>query len=164
MSDGSPLLPRQHHYMFAHVALKMMCFENPVRFFAIMASEDSRNFVNFIWQLVDDQCKEKTDLKPEDIQFYPMRIDNYPAVLFVMHPPIAVTEAYMIAIVLRHDLTAEISPENAEIAYYTLEYGVRLDSTPRTVLCAWDRQSHINYGDGPEADMGSFVEKIREIL
>lgn len=153
---------RQHHYVFAHLALRHICLENPWRFFAIMGSEQAREFVNDIWEMVDHQCEQDTDLSAQDIEFYTMRIGNFPTLVFKMQEPVAITEAHLVAIVLKHDINTTPTSQEVEIAYYTLEHGITLDGQPRTVLCEWSAKGHNNYGDGPQPGVVEFLEVIRD--
>lgn len=55
-------------------------------------------------------------------------------------------------------------PENPSVQYFTLEKGVNvLSGEDRTVLCAWDGETHTNYGDGPEASPGAFMECVARV-
>ena len=54
---------------------------------------------------------------------------------------------------------------NPEWQYFTLEKGD--DPTTgesRTVLCAWEGDSHLNYGDGPEPTPEAFIAAVTQLI
>ena len=50
------------------------------------------------------------------------------------------------------------------VRYFTLELGMNLDESARTVLCEWQREEHgprhVNYGDGPDATEDAFLAAV----
>lgn len=87
-----------------------------------------------------------------------------PAVLLEMPSPVALAEAYYVAIVSLKGLPSRDAPEDANLRYITLELGRNLDGSPRTVLCEWRHGIHFNYGDGPEPTLPAFYGVVRELL
>ena len=72
----------------------------------------------------------------------------------------------MVCAVLRVPLQeASWNRENLRVLYFTLEKGVDvMTGQDRTVLCAWDGETHVNYGDGPEATPEAFIERIEGMI
>lgn len=70
-------------------------------------------------------------------------------------------EAYMVAIVHKEGEPLPYDGERGNARYFTLEYSMR-NSPP--VLCEWDGEEHINYGNGPEPDTKAFVQAVQEYL
>ena len=151
--------PRDHHYTFAHVALRHFCASDPLQFFGIMGSEDAAGLFDFLWEKVCEQCDPSgpTGLKREDIRFHTLRIAEHPTVLVIMPDAQAVAEAIMVAVVLMADLGADEVPDPVPYRFLVLEQGADLDGTRRTVFCEWTEDAHLNMGDGCEPNTEAFV-------
>jgi hypothetical protein len=156
--------PRAHHYDFAHVALRLFCDNDPLKFFAIIASEQRDDFVNYIWQKVCAQCdeKEKPDFSDKDIKITTLKVGDYPTIVVVMPDAKAMAEAIMVGIVLTSKIDGNSADPNVEYRYFVLEQGVDLEGGNRTVFCEWSNESHLNMGDGPEASIEDFIEEIKK--
>ncbi len=158
-----------HHYVFAHVALRQACFANPVRFFALMASPYRQEFLDSLWQQICTVCDQhgKAQFLPKDVNIQMGRIGEYPAIVVQMPTPCHVPEAHMVCIVLKvpiDELKSKSEIPDAQVRYFTLEKGVDISGRDRTVLCAWDGEKHINFGDGPEATVMAFLDAIKELI
>jgi hypothetical protein len=71
----------------------------------------------------------------------------------------------MICAVLKLKLgEVPLAGQTPHVWYFTLEKGRRISGGDRTVLCAWDKASHINYGDGPAASPAEFVEAVTRLV
>ena len=94
------------------------------------------------------------------------------AAVIALPAPLAVTEAYFVALVCQvpppppaDKSAASLDNYRAELVqlpvqYWTLEWGFTLDQ-PRTVLGIWNSEgAHLNLGDGPPPDEAAFVEAI----
>jgi hypothetical protein len=159
--------PRRHHYLFAHRFVRAACAADPLRFFAIMASNEQAQFINHIWRLVCKQLdgREADDFKMSDIRVSPTRLRNYPAVIITMPEPRALAEAYFVVIVLFFEIDADNSKlEEPPFRYFTLECGMNLDGTDRTVLCEWNKEGHVNFGDGPKPEIGELLDAIKQVI
>lgn len=57
---------------------------------------------------------------------------------------------------------------NVPVRFFTLEHSLRVDGGPRTVLGEWVQGDsgarHLNHGDGPAADVGSFLDAIALVI
>ena len=76
------------------------------------------------------------------------------------------TEAHMVCIVLKIPVEdfAQAKPD-PEWRYFTLEKGD--DPTTgknRTILCAWEGDSYLNYGDGSEPTLEAFIAAVTKRL
>ncbi len=158
--------PRELHYIFAHQGVRQACVDNPLQFFSIIASEEQRKYLAWMW----DTCakyvkKQSSDLSVDDVLVTTCRIGPYPAVILRMPEPRAVAEVHYIAAVLMFNGESELPPEDVAIRYFTLECGINLDGTLRTVFCEWtDDDAHLNFGDGPQADVEAFVQAVADKL
>ena len=162
-------LPKKgpHHFVFAHVALRQACVERSWGFFAVMASAFKDRFLQDLWREVCAQCDAQgpplCDITKADVTT--CRLNNYPCVVVTMPPPSEMGEAYLVAVILKVQVTDEIRPDQPAVDYFTLEKGTCLDGTPRTVLCRWTADnSHVNYGDGPPATIYAFGQAISKVL
>lgn len=156
-----------HHYVLAHIALRKICLQDPMMFFGTLASEHKDEFLNDIWKQVREHCDPKGEATFDisDVGFATCSIRDYPTIVVAMPEPTGLGEAYFAAIVLKIELDAAEPPEKPEILYFTLEKGVHLDQSDRTVMCGWTADdSHLNYGEGPSPDPDEFVAAIEKLL
>lgn len=155
--------PRAHHYTFAHLAVRAVALDDPLRFFALVASEDRRKVVEWLWDLVckNTEGAEKPDFGADDIALTTCRVADLPTMVFAMPEPRAVTEAHFVAIVLTGDGG---EGGNGTARYFTLECGDTLEGGARTVLCEWTQEAHANFGDGPPAELAPFLAAVEAKL
>ena len=64
-----------HHHALAHVALRKVCRQNPVKFFGIMASPHRDAFFQDLWRQVRLNC-DKDGTPPEEIDFTYMVLEK----------------------------------------------------------------------------------------
>lgn len=155
------------------IALWLWCREESLRSWAYKT--DPEGFTAFcgafladLWeQICQDFDKDGfASFTARDISVHTTMIRDFPTILVVMPKAHFTTEAHMVCIVLKVPI-GEIKerPDNPEVRYFTLEKGTDFETgSDRTVLCAWHGESHLNYGDGPEATPASFVAKVEEII
>ncbi|MGE3806120.1 MAG: hypothetical protein AB7K24_15725 [Gemmataceae bacterium] len=159
--------PRCHHYTLAHYALRGMALSNPLAYLGIMASPNARDFLADLLKQVSEDCaaSERLDFSVDNLKVHKVRIGPYPCAMVELPPPRGVTEAYFTAAVLLADLDSVTSEEQElPLRYFTLEKGANLGDGSRTVLCEWNEQSHLNYGDGPEPDVQAFARAIEKMV
>lgn len=160
--------PRCHHYMFAHAALRMAAFENPLAFLGTLASPDANEFLASLMASVSDHCRERqaqADFRVEDLIVHKVRVGSFPCAVVEMPRPRAITEAFFAAGVVLADLSAGAPPSDVGLRYFTLEKGMHIDGASRTVFCEWTSSgSHLNFGEGPGPALGPFLEAVRELL
>jgi hypothetical protein len=167
-TDGS-LSPRGQHYYFAHIALRALAAEDPERLITALASPDAEAFLLDLWNAVSKDAsqpgEEDIAVSPEGLEAIPARVAGRSAALVILPPPRAATEAYFVAILLNHELDEPAKPApEPEFYYFTLEKGVALDASTRTIFCQWEDACHKNYGDGPPADGRAFLDHIAHHL
>ncbi len=165
------IMPPPHHYEFAHRALREICMSDPCRFFVTVAKPETRaSFFDEVWQEVCRMYAEgkQPTFSMADVKVEVKRVGDYPVLLITMPRPEFITQAYMVAIVLKirfeelkttlvNALMNGAGQPRPEVRYFVLEEG-----TGRTVLCAWDTAGeHINYGDGPPPDPEEFLKAIQ---
>jgi hypothetical protein len=167
-TDGS-LSPRGHHYYFAHIALRALAAEDPERLITALASPDAEAFLLDLWNTVAKDAaqpgEEDVVVSPDGLEAIPARVAGRSAALVILPTPRAATEAYFVAIVLNHELDEPAKPApEPEFFYFTLEKGVALDTSTRTIFCQWEDATHKNFGDGPPADGRAFLDHIAQHL
>ena len=172
--NRQPKVPEEkrtlHHYIFAHIALREVCHANPLGFFAMMGSPQRQQFLDDLLKEVREECDKdgEPSFSSRDIRIETYRIGGgYPAVLILMPTPKFIGEAHMVCIM--PDIpVGELSQRKGQslgVRYFTLEKGTHSESgTERTVLCAWAGESHVNYGDGPEARQYEFLEAVKKMI
>lgn len=173
LTDGS-LSPREHHYQFAHAALRRLAFEDGDALVTALSAEDAEEFLARLWEAVgrdaaagaeDADDEANTPLPPDGLEAIPVRLAGRPAALVRLPEPRAATEAYFVAAVLNHELLEAAKPAPEPAAYYfTLEKGFGADGSVRTLFCEWDGSAHRNHGAGPAPDPRKFVDTIARHL
>jgi hypothetical protein len=150
------------NYAFVHVYLRQLALSDPLRFLAVAASPQVSQFVESVRQAVAEVCGRPPTFDAASVTFHLQRINGFPSVVVEFPEPRAIAEAHMVAFVVMVDTASEKPPaaETVTARYFTLEKGLSLTSTPRTVLAEWDSTTHSNYGDGPPAEVPAFVEAI----
>ncbi|THB75259.1 MAG: hypothetical protein D6B28_00645 [Gammaproteobacteria bacterium] len=158
--------PRPHHYAFAHVALKMICDSDPIQFFQVMGSDEKEKLLSFLWKNVVEQCEDgqAPDFTMDDITIHTVKLGDYPVVLVVMPPVMALTEAAMVAIVLNSDTSPSKSDKKLAYRYFTLELGISTEGKLQAELCEWVGEEHVNLGSNPEPNMKAFLSAIGPFL
>jgi hypothetical protein len=165
--DAPDASANPHHYVLAHVAFRSFCQDNPLGFFAMMASPNRAELMANIWEQVRKHCDPEGEPSFDiaDVQVNTARIKNYPSLVFTMPTPTATSEAYFVALVLLIDTGQPKPPQNPEFACWTLEKGATLDGSDRTVLCRWKKDdSHENFGDGPPPTLPEFARALENVL
>lgn len=164
-TKASPVDPRDHHYVFAHLAVREICSQDPLQFFSLVASPEQENFVAWLWDITAKQVgRPVTDFDPRQLVVSTLRVKDLPAILLKMPAPIAAAEAHMVGIILT-DVPEDAKPESkGSFRYFTLEHGVNLDDSIRTVFCEWDDEGHKNFGDGPLPTVEAFASAIEARL
>ena len=157
-----------HHYVLAHVALRQVALSDPFGFFGMMASPEARQeFLDDLWGQICRNCDSEggATFTVRDLTIHTTRIGDYPTILVVMPPPQFTAEAHFVGIVLKVGITdMQETPDNPELQYFTLEKGTDESGAARTVLCAWKGETHVNFGDGPEATPVAFLRKVEELI
>ena len=155
----------EHHYVFAHRALPEMCEQDPVQIFSIFASPERDKFVAWLWATVEKRLgKPIVGFDPLELSVSTFKLKGSPVIVLRMPATAVAAEAHFVGIVLRGS-AQDVAPEQmATIRYFTLEHGIQLDGSPRTVMCEWAAGAHRNYGDGPAATLEDFTRAIGERL
>jgi len=159
--------PRCSHYTLAHYALRQVALSDPLRYLAVLASPDAQKHLENLLQAVAESCaarNEKPDFTADDLKIHCRRINRFPCAIVEFPPPQAFAEAFFTALVAYVDFSGPIPDRPSVMArYFTLECGVSMDGSPRTVLAEWTTDgTHNNFGDGPEPAVEAFVETLAE--
>jgi len=166
--DKVPEKRTSHHYVLAHFALRQVAFDNPYAFFAIMASPKRQDFLDSVWKNLCRNFDEKqgtAHFTVRDLEITTTRLGDYPTVLIQMPKPYFPPEAYMVCVVLKVPVQQlSTQPKNPAVLYYTLERGMNMDGSERTVFCGWNRESHFNCGPGPEANAAAFLAQVQQVV
>ncbi len=156
-----------HHYIFANIALRKACEEDPLAFFDVIASPQRDEFLKDVWQQIRENY-DTAGIPPfelSDIRFTTCRLKNSPCIVVSMPRPAQIAEAHFVAIVLNVNSKSKSPSEQPRILYFTLEKGVNVDGSERTVLGGWsDNDTHLNFGSGPPATLEDFVRTIEQMI
>jgi hypothetical protein len=151
--------PRQHHYVFAHRALRAMVTSDPKRGYSAMTGKVAKRLLLDLWKRVGDLSDEET-LPSNGLACSVTQLDDRRTVAIVTMPPAErITEAHFIGvvfIVVRAPFRRRI-----QIRYFTLEHSEDLEhGSPTTMLCEWRGETHVNYGEGPEPSEEAFLDAL----
>jgi hypothetical protein len=158
--------PRAHHYVMAHVALRQIGLSDPLRYLAILGSEEASGFLEHIFSMVsDDVTDQEADFCAEDIKVHCQRVGDYPCAVIEMPEPKSITETFFTGLVMLKQVGTDFSDgEKIPARYFTLEKGYDESGVSRTVFCEWSDEAHSNYGEGPEPTLVGFCEAIEAAL
>lgn len=138
-----------------------MCAGDPLQFFALMASEDQQRVLAWLWGKAQERAgAADPSVALSEVQVTTLRVANCPTVLVQMPRPRAPAEAHFVAVVLTGDLERDGDDKALAFRYFTLECGLNLDGTARTVLCEWHDGAHRSFGDGPPPEAAAFIEAV----
>ena len=154
-----------HQYAFAHWTVRDYLFEHTSQFFELLHSSEQPNFLAWLWFATDERTGTQItnfDAIPTSAEV--CSLGGRLGVLIELPEPSAIGEAYFVlAVAPSSAITGELSPESVP-RYFLLEAGSHQDGVPRTVLCEWTQEAHVNYGDGPAASIESFVLSVEKLL
>ena len=155
--------PRKHHYYFAHEYLPEMAAADARSLIARLRERSANDYLTFLWTSAghDITAAGGAILPADGLHCFAVELaDNWFGVLVQFPRPTRVLEAYFAAIVLEAR-----RPLATDHRYFTLELGENIiDGSMRTVMCEWDEERHINYGDGPEPDSQKFCQRLGQLL
>ena len=151
-------MSRQHHYLFAYMALPDFAFRDATRFLT-SSPVLGKALVEAIWEFAGENVDER--LPVAGLEFGVERLPSGLPVAVVQLPaPVEAPEAYFAAIVRN---------QSGDTHYFTLERSVALDGSDEipTVLGTVDPRGgfqHANFGEGPPPDRRAFVEAVDRLL
>lgn len=165
---------REHHYVFAHRLVPAIFYLNPARFLQVLAAR-GEHFLRLLWKLARGRGIRAfvSQVSAKGLQHEILKLDEETtAALIVLPPPKRMAEAYFVAPVYRPRTRDGLPTRGgALVRYVTLEWGIQVDLSPRTVLCEWVTSDkwqsdiqHVNHGDGPEPTPSAFLEAIRSLI
>ena len=152
---------RPQHYAFAHQTLASMALREPDQLQAFLGGKNGLAWLHGLWHFVGDQHDSEEHLSSEGLTLE--RFDGDDGTLFVVRlpEPVAVSEAHMVAVVLR-DAGTEVS-SRFTTSYLTLEVGFSTGESGNTTLAEWrcegSDMQHLNYGEGPEPEVLPFARE-----
>ncbi len=148
-------MARLQHYLFAHRVLPDLFSRDPLQMLAALKGPDGPERLRRLWEEVGKGAPPEERVAPDGLTCSDHELSRglwCPTLVVVMPPTANVGEAILAAAVLAG------GPR-----YFTLEHGLALpEGAPRTVLCEWRAGSHLNYGDGPPADVTAFLQAVED--
>jgi hypothetical protein len=147
--------PRQHHYLFAHRELRAIAGHFADRLPGLVKS----GRMDAALAMARDQVGSHlppADRLPHAGPAASLHDPEGRSVVLVTMPRLEHgAETYFAAIVLAGDHLSD---------YLVLEHGWTTRDEPRTVLCKWDDQGHVNLGDGSPAEANAFLPAVQTQL
>ncbi|MBL8794277.1 MAG: hypothetical protein JNM56_10245 [Planctomycetia bacterium] len=149
-------MARQHHYLFAYMALPDFAFRDASRF---LMPGLGQALVAAIWEFAGENSDERLPADGLEMSVEPLS-SGLSAAVVQLPAPAEAPEAYFAAIVPDRD---------GNTHYFTLERSVSLDGSEEipTVLGGVDLRngfSHSNYGEGPPPERRAFVAALERLL
>lgn len=152
--------PRQHHYVFAHHALREMVLSDPKRALAALTGPLATRLLLDLWSEVGEMAG--SDALPAsglDHSAVELEQGQLVAVIVRLPPPQRITEAHFVGLLF----SVKQAPfrRKVTVRYFTLEHSEDLDDGgPITILCEWAGANHLNFGRGPAPFEAGFVAAI----
>lgn len=147
------------HYYFAHRFLPQLAARDALELVNDLCHELSSELLAKLWLLgaSGHESKRRTKIPSNGLKSIPVRINtDYYGVVVQLPKPKRMAEAYFVAIV--------INDNDDEHLFFTLEYGLNINGSKRTVLGQWENETHHNFGDGPAPQIDLFVKSLRKLL
>lgn len=159
--------PRLHHYLFSHMILPKLLFENPQQLVEKLLTH-GKTFLITLWDTCADKIsgiKEKIPSSGLDCKIIKVK-DNISIILISLPKPLKSTEAYLTAIVYRQNKLF-LNRQKGIARYITLERTIgNGDNT--AVLCEWEINdkniNHINHGKSFGATEENFIDAIEDLI
>jgi len=144
-------MSRRHHYLFAHRELAAAAPRVGRRLLDDARRGEAEFTLRRVWAGIGGALPESERLDPEGLSASTHTIGDLDVVVVTMPTPMEQPEAYFGAMVVPRD-------EEAPIRYLTLEmsYDV-VNRLPCTVGGEWNREGHLNLGEGPEPTIEAFL-------
>jgi hypothetical protein len=147
-----PELPpmRGARYTFTHLNLRKKFFADPEKLIGKIRADGNR-YLREVW--VNEEKGSQPDSEKIDYQ----TTGTEPVLHIITMPePIDLTDAYMIALVIKDE----------EPRYFVLEKTITYMNSDNALLCEWTKRGkHMNYGlTTTEPSVENFVEVIKHIL
>jgi hypothetical protein len=147
--------PRYQHYGFAHRMVPNLVFSRQAD---VLSAFDNhgQEFVEALWEDAGKIAARngQETIPKAGIEFSKEKANNMTLYLIKLPPPLAMTEAYFIAVVAKE----------GSVRYFTLEKTISLADKGKddaTVLGGWTKdRKHMNYGPGPKPEKEEFVKKL----
>lgn len=173
--SGQNTNSRPQHYIFAHRLLPQVAYHYGVRTAFLLGDEEKgHDHLLRLWSDAGEGLPPEDMVEPVGLSSFTRREGNLLITIVTLPEPRSVSEAHFTAIVCgplpappeeatEEQLNAfEEAFLSAPTQYYTLEHGVQLAPLKkRTVFCSWTADgTHLNFGDGPEADAEAFLAFI----
>ena len=156
----------EHHYAFAHYALRRLALASPMTVLGNLAVDSRRtSFIDCILADVDSKIggTAPRTFTASDIRYTGHRIGARSCAVLQMPAPTNPCEAYFIAIVAPQSFAEALQrafdadSTDPLFDYYVLERPVKISHRTKSMFCAWEGETHRNYGDGPSPTLEDFV-------
>jgi hypothetical protein len=159
--------PRCAHYQLIHRVLATHLFDDPRLSFVLWEAERPTDLLGNLATIVNDACVQQGEqwLMPENsFSVGRTHLLGRPLVIVdVIPPPVAMTEAYMFAVVGEPWTTPYDQGWTGIAHYFVLEHNIDAEPT-HTVFGGWtmseDALTHLNMGLGPSPTPDAFVHAI----
>ena len=159
--------PRLHHYLFSHVILPKLLFENPQQLVEKLLTH-WKTFLITLWDTCANEIsgiKEKIPSSGLDCKIIKVK-DNISIILISLPKPLKSTEAYFTAIVYRPKKLFLIKQKGIA-RYITLERTIG-NGDKTAVLCEWEINDknikHINHGKRFGVTEENFIGAIKDLI
>ena len=145
---------RIQHYKFAHVVVKDMFFEDQEKLLQQILKPEGE--IRGLWYNVGEFYAENYEdvevIDGSNIKVTAKEFENKLFVIVSLPEPKERAEAYFLGLIIPRD-------DTKKARYITLEYGKEKDQI-FSVLCEWTKDSHLNFGEGPEPTLDNFRDVL----
>lgn len=149
------------HYQFAYVCLKKLFFDKPQWLTSMLASNEKRAFLVYLWEKTAELLGEEK-ISSEGLSCGSIKIKGDITITVVQFPkPLNVGEAYYAALVYRPPKGFLFKQENIT-RYITLERSF----IENNYLCEWigQERGHINIKGIHSITPENFIEEVQDLI
>ena len=157
---------RAHHYVFAHRVLPQIAAKSGGAFALDLLQDHRRAAARLVelWEQIGGDLTIPLPSTGLDVVIGTCR--GQPTPVIVLPTPEIMSEAHFVALVPEpQGFLARLLGRPKTWRFFTLEFGLGMGGTQRTVVCEWklgpEGFEHANYGDGPAAEIDAFLERLQ---
>jgi hypothetical protein len=160
--------PRKQHYGYVHKGLPAWFFANPKKMIESLIYNGA-DFLRTMWDDIGLLMLKMDGSIPTEATGLEVHLDalqivpRTSIVVIALPAPQYPLEAYFVGLIHRpakrkwFGLFGE-TPSFSR--YITLEYGLDQNQRPTAFLCEWNKETHSNYGEGPEPTLSAFIKTL----
>lgn len=151
---------RQHHYVFAHEAVRDLFFKTKKTFAINLLSDSKLDYIKNMWNFVGSTCEKKNFISSSGLEIEVLNLTNEKKIVILTLPkPITPPEAFFVAFLFEF--------ENVKFDNICSKRLLTLEKSyfNHSVVCEWNSEgTHINHGVHFDPQKVNFINYILSIM